>query len=92
MSYNVCAPDSTSSLTQFIFSHPATAWRTRGDERTTEKIIGLMRENPHITIKELTSTYDITEDGIYRNTMRLRKTNIIRRVGGKFGGHWEVLI
>ena len=61
-------------------------------ERTTEKIIRLMRENPQITNKELAAACGITEDGVYWNTKKLRKNNIIRRVGGDFGGHWEVLI
>jgi ATP-dependent DNA helicase RecG len=61
-------------------------------EKTTEKIIRLMRENPHITNKELADACGITEDGVYWNTKKLRKNNVIRRVGGKYGGHWEVLI
>ena len=61
-------------------------------EKTTEKIIRLMRENPQITNRELASACGITEDGVYWNTKKLRKNNIIRRVGGDFGGHWEVLI
>ena len=50
-----------------------------------------MRENPKITNKELAVACGITEDGVYWNTKKLRKNNIIRRVGGDFGGHWEVL-
>lgn len=61
-------------------------------ETTTEKIVRLIRENPHITNKELAAACDITEDGVYWNTKKLRKNNIIRRVGGDFGGYWEVLI
>ena len=61
-------------------------------EKTTEKIIRLMRENPHITNKELADACGITEDGVYWNTKKLRKNNVIRRVGGDKGGHWEVLI
>ena len=61
-------------------------------ETTTEKIIRLMKKNPRITNKELAEACGITEDGVYWNTKKLRKNNIIRRVGGKFGGHWEVLV
>lgn len=60
-------------------------------ETTAEKIIRLMRENPRSTNKELAAACGITEDGVYWNTKKLRKNNIIRRVGGDFGGHWEVL-
>ena len=34
-------------------------------EKTTEKILRLMRENPHITNKELAEACGITEDGVY---------------------------
>lgn len=60
-------------------------------EKTTEKIIRLMRENPQVTNKELADACGITEDGVYWNTKKLRKNNIIRCVGGDFGGHWEVV-
>lgn len=60
-------------------------------EKTTEKIIRLMKENPQITNKELADACGITEDGVYWNTKKLRKKNIIRRVGGDKGGHWEVI-
>lgn len=60
-------------------------------EKTTEKIVRLMKENPQITNKELADACGITEDGVYWNTKKLRKNNIIRRVGGDKGGHWEVL-
>lgn len=61
-------------------------------EKTTEKIVRLMKENPQITNKELADACGITEDGVYWNTKKLRKNNIIRRVGGDKGGHWKVLI
>ena len=69
----------------------ATESSKKTTEKTAEKIIRLMRENPQITNKELAVACGITEDGVYWNTKKLRKNNIIRRVGGDFGGHWEVL-
>jgi len=60
-------------------------------ETTTEKIIRLINENPYITNKELAEACGITEDGVYWNTKKLRKKKTIRRVGGKFGGYWEVI-
>ena len=60
-------------------------------ESTTEKIIRMIKKNPQITNKELAETCGITEDGVYWNTKKLKKNNIIRRVGGDRGGHWEVI-
>ena len=60
-------------------------------EKTTEKILRLIKENPEITNKVLAEACGITEDGVYWNTKKLKKNNIIRRVGGDKGGHWEII-
>ena len=69
----------------------ATESSQKTTEKTAERIIRLMRENPQVTNKELAVACGITEDGVYWNTKKLRKNNIIRRVGGDFGGHWEIV-
>ena len=51
----------------------------------------MIKENPEITNKELAEACGITEDGVYWNTKKLRKNNIIRRVGGDKGEHWEII-
>ena len=60
-------------------------------EKTTEKIIRLIKDNPRITNKELADACGITEDGVYWNTKKLRKNNVIQRIGGDKGGHWEII-
>jgi len=60
-------------------------------EKTTEKIVRLMKANPYITNKELAEVCGITEDGVYWNTKKLKKNNRIRRIGGDKGGYWEVI-
>ena len=62
-----------------------------GSEKTTEKIVRLMKANPYITNKELAEVCGITEDGVYWNTKKLKKNNRIRRIGGDKGGYWEVI-
>ena len=53
----------------------------RATETTTERIIRLIKENPQITNKELADACGITEDGVYWNTKKRKKKNIIRRMG-----------
>ena len=60
-------------------------------EKTTEKIVRLMKANPYITNKELAEVCGITEDGVYWNTKKLKKKNRIRSIGGDKGGYWEVI-
>ena len=64
---------------------------TEKTEKTTEKIIRMIKKNPKITNKELAEACGITEDGVYWNTKKLKKNNIIRRVGSDKGGRWEVI-
>ena len=60
-------------------------------ESATEKIIRMIKKNTQITNKELAEACGLTEDGVYWNTKKLKKNNIIRRIGGTYGGHWEVI-
>jgi len=45
-------------------------------------------KEPNVT-KDVTK--NITEDGVYWNTKKLKKNNRIRRIGGDKGGYWEVI-
>ena len=50
-----------------------------------------MCNNPHITQKELAIKCGLTEDGVYYVVAKLRKSGVVKRVGGRKLGHWEVL-
>ena len=65
-------------------------------EKTTEKsteaiILQAMRSNPYITQKELAVKCGLTEDGVYYVVSKLRKSGVVKRVGGRKLGYWEVL-
>ena len=60
-------------------------------EKTTQKILALMKENPEITRKELAEKIGITEDGIKFNLNQLKKQGKIKRTGPDKGGRWEIL-
>ena len=60
-------------------------------EKTTEKILDLLRRNPHITNKQLAEICGISEDGVYWNMKQLRDKGLIRRVDGRKKGHWEII-
>ena len=67
-----------------VKSHVAT-------EKTTEEILALIRKMPRMPMKEMAARCGITEDGIYWHIKRLREKGMLRRVGPKKGGHWEVV-
>ena len=62
-------------------------------QKTTQKILDLLKENPNYSRKELANLIgNITEDGIKYHLEKLKKERKIRRIGPDKGGHWEVLI
>ena len=60
-------------------------------EKTVEKILRVMKENPKITIMELTKRTGLTRRGVEWNIDKLKKEGKIKRIGGKKGGYWKVL-
>ena len=60
-------------------------------KKTTEKILCLIKENPQITYRELAETLGLTEDGIFWNVKQLRKRGLLRRIGGRKEGYWEIV-
>ena len=69
--------------------------RQHGDavttEKTTEKILSLILENPNITTEELARVCDMTPDGVYYHTKRLREKGVLIREGGRKEGHWVIV-
>lgn len=61
---------------------------TKWPEKTVEKITRIIKENPTITIKELS----LTRRGVEEQIKSLKAKGIIRRVGPDKGGHWEVIV
>ncbi|HII15693.1 MAG TPA: winged helix-turn-helix transcriptional regulator, partial [Nanoarchaeota archaeon] len=60
-------------------------------QKTTQKILDEIKQNPHITRKQLAKTIGITEEGIKFHLNQMKKAGVIRRIGPDKGGHWEVV-
>ncbi len=63
----------------------------KGVEKSVEKIIKVIRENPQITVRELTTIVGLSRRGVEKNIKKLQIQGILRRVGPDKGGHWELL-
>ncbi|MBR3939192.1 MAG: winged helix-turn-helix transcriptional regulator [Bacteroidales bacterium] len=50
-----------------------------------------IKENKQITIRELQEISGLSESGVKKIIRRLRQNNLIKRIGGNKGGHWEVI-
>lgn len=59
--------------------------------KTAGKILEACRGKPSITIPELVERIGITERSVQRNIQVLQKGTLLRRVGGRKEGYWEVL-
>ena len=60
-------------------------------EKTTERILRLIVANPHITTEELARECNMTTDGVYYHTKRLREKGVLIREGGRKEGHWVIV-
>ena len=58
---------------------------------TEKAVIDIIKQHPTITRKELAARLNLSEAGVRYNTDKLQTKGILRRVGGKKAGRWEVV-
>ena len=64
---------------------------TQKTEKTTQKILDIIKDNPRVTRKELAELVGMTADGIKWNLEKLKKIGKIRRIGPDKGGKWDII-
>ncbi len=57
---------------------------------TILKILNAIQENPRITIPDLAEKSGLSEVGVKYNLKKLKKQGLVKRIGPKKGGHWEI--
>ncbi len=73
-----------------LFTRPDWIGEETTTQKTVEKILALIKENPRITQKELSEKTGLTRRGIEWNLQQLKDKKIIRRIGPDKGGYWEI--
>ena len=63
----------------------------KGVVKSVVKILGLLKEFPEITRERLAAEVGLSIRGVEKNLAQLKSKGRIRRVGGRKGGHWEVV-
>ena len=58
--------------------------------QTREHVYELIKTNPYITRDELSKVLGISPSAIQKHIDKLKEVRI-RRIGGDFGGHWEII-
>ena len=59
-------------------------------EKTVEKILDIIADNPQITQTELVKITGLTRRGIEWNISKLKSENLLERIGADKGGYWKV--
>jgi predicted HTH transcriptional regulator len=62
-----------------------------GINDTQKQILLLVKENRAITAAQLAGRICIAQRNIETNLAQLKKTGLLRRVGAKRNGHWELI-
>ena len=77
--------------------------KEKGQEKVGEKvgenltenqrgIITAMRRNPYISAREIAEIINISDRKTETNIAKLKKMDLIKRIGPAKGGYWEIVI
>ena len=67
---------------------------TKSSERSSETkdlIIDIIKQHPHITAAEIAMQLNMSSRGVEKQIRKLRELGKIKRIGGRFGGYWEIV-
>lgn len=65
--------------------------KQKSSEKTSERILTLLKENPKLSAKKLSELIGITSRAVEKQIATLEQNGCLRREGSPKGGHWEVL-
>lgn len=60
-------------------------------QTTAQRILAIIKANPSVSRVALSREIGLSSDGIKWHLQKLKEGNAIRRVGPKYGGHWEAV-
>lgn len=64
----------------------------KSSQKSSQKVIELIRNNPNITTSEMAEAIGITRRAIAKITNMLQTEGLICRIGSRKEGYWEVII
>ena len=60
-------------------------------QKSTQKILDLIRENPYVTTLEMADSIGIIRRTVAKHIKSLQEKGIIKRIGPDKGGYWKVI-
>jgi len=61
-----------------------------GLQKSLQKTLSLIADNPYITAQQIADKIGITRVGVAKQLKKLQEQGFIRRIGPDKGGHWDV--
>ncbi len=86
--------DASGNWTIFKFEYPERATTQKTTQNLTEQqaILLFLKEHPEATRKEISDNLpNITEDGVKYNLASLQEIGLLKRIGGRKQGYWEII-
>lgn len=65
--------------------------KQKSSEKTSERILALLKENPRLSAKKLSELLGISSRAVEKQIASLEDKGRLKREGSPKGGHWEVL-
>jgi ATP-dependent DNA helicase RecG len=62
-----------------------------GSQKSSQKILVLLKNNSQITIEELAIKIGISDRAVKKHLSNLKKLRLIRRIGPDKGGYWQII-
>ena len=62
-----------------------------GVRTTAGRIVAMIEADPFVTCKKMIREIGVTKNAIAKHIKHLTEGKIIRHVGPRYGGHWEVV-
>jgi|TARA_B110000977_G_scaffold54767_1_gene74753 ATP-dependent DNA helicase RecG len=74
-----------------IIENRTLATDKKSSEKSSEKIIRLLRKTNDLSAKDLAKTIGLSERAIEKQIAKLKSKGMLKRIGPDKGGYWKVL-
>lgn len=64
--------------------------KEKNQGETKEKVLEMIRDNPHVTQREMREALDLSQSGIEYQMKKLKEAGTVERIGGDRGGYWKI--
>jgi len=90
-SFFSCLDECQNSFTTLLDETGGKGKFEESSEKSSEKIIAIIKENPKISAREIAQNIGLTSRAVEKQIAILRKEGVLKRIGGAKGGYWKIL-